>query len=59
MDTKKIIDIFNNFDISSIKDENQVKFSSLGSVTNLNYKVEINEKKICSTSSRKKSRFDK
>ncbi len=45
MDTKKIIDIFNNFDISSIKDENQVKFSSLGSVTNLNYKVEINEKK--------------
>ena len=59
MDTKKIIDIFNKFDISSIKDENQVKFSSLGSVTNLNYKVEINEKKICSTSSRKKSRFDK
>ncbi len=45
MDTKKIIDIFNKFDISSIKDENQVKFSSLGSVTNLNYKVEINEKK--------------
>ena len=46
MDTRDIVDIFNRFDISSIKDESRYKISTLGSVTNLNYKVEIDNKKF-------------
>ena len=45
MDTRDIVDIFNRFDISSIKDESKYKISTLGSITNLNYKVEISYKK--------------
>ena len=46
MDTRDIVDIFNRFDISSIKDESKYKISTLGSITNLNYKVEIGDKKF-------------
>ena len=46
MDTRDIVDIFNRFDISSIKDESKYKISTLGSITNLNYKVEIDNKKF-------------
>ncbi len=46
MDTRDIVDIFNRFDISSIKDESKYKISTLGSITNLNYKVEIGNKKF-------------
>ena len=46
MDTRDIVDIFNRFDISSIKDESKYKISTLGSITNLNYKVEIDDKKF-------------
>ena len=46
MDTRDIVDIFNRFDISSIKDESKYKISTLGSITNLNYKVEIGVKKF-------------
>ena len=46
MDTRDIVDIFNRFDISSIKDDSKYKISTLGSITNLNYKVEIGDKKF-------------
>ena len=39
MDTRKIINIFNEFDISSTKDESKYKISKLESITNLNHKV--------------------
>ncbi len=45
MDTRKIINIFNEFDISSIKDESKYKISKLESITNLNHKVEVDNKK--------------
>ena len=48
MDTRDIVDIFNRFDISLIKDESKYKISTLGSITNLNYKVEIDDKKFVS-----------
>ena len=44
MDTRKIINIFNEFDISSTKDESKYKISKLESITNLNYKVEVDNK---------------
>ena len=46
MDTRDIVDIFNRFDISSIKDESKYKIFALESITNLNYKVEIDNKKF-------------
>ena len=45
MDTRKIINIFNEFDISSTKDESKYKISKLESITNLNHKVEVDDKK--------------
>ena len=45
MDTRKIINIFNEFDISSTKDESKYKISKLESITNLNHKVEVDNKK--------------
>ena len=45
MDTKKIINIFNKFDISSATDESKYKISKLESITNLNHKVEVDNKK--------------
>ena len=39
MDTRKIINIFNEFDISSTKDESKYKISKLESITNLNHKA--------------------
>ena len=45
MDTRKIITIFNEFDISSTKDESKYKISKLESITNLNHKVEVDDKK--------------
>ena len=45
MDTRKIINIFNEFDISSTKDESKYKISKLESITNLNHKVEGDDKK--------------
>ena len=44
MDTRKIINIFNEFDISSTKDESKYKISKLESITNLNHKVEVDNK---------------
>ena len=46
MDTRKIINIFNEFDISSTKDESKYKISKLESITNLNHKVEVDDKKL-------------
>ena len=45
MDTRKIINIFNEFNISSTKDESKYKISKLESITNLNHKVEVDDKK--------------
>jgi len=45
MDTRKIINIFNEFDISSTKDQSKYKISKLESITNLNHKVEVDDKK--------------
>ena len=45
MDTRKIINIFNEFDISSTKDESKYKISKLESITNLNHKVEVDDQK--------------
>ena len=45
MDTRKIINIFNEFDISSTKDESKYKISKLESITNLNHKVEVDDNK--------------
>ena len=45
MDTRKIINIFNEFNISSTKDEGKYKISKLESITNLNHKVEVDDKK--------------
>ena len=44
MDTRKIINIFNEFEISSTKDESKYKISKLESITNLNHKVEVDNK---------------
>ena len=44
MDTRKIINIFNEFDISSTKDESKYKISKLESITNLYHKVEVDDK---------------
>ena len=45
MDTRKIINIFNQFDISSTTDESKYKISKLESITNVNHKVEVDNKK--------------